>query len=98
MSAPSHWPEPAWIAACPPAEREGARLRFYLSLAGLYANPQGSLTKMSIEMGLNANALPSVRSRKVMSAETALKIEQLLGRELFPWEMFLPDLVLKLEG
>ncbi len=98
MSAPSHWPEPAWIAACPYSEREGARLRFYIALAGLYANPQGSLTKMSTEMGLNTHAVANARSRQVMGSDMAVRIEKLLGRELFPWEMFLPELVLKLEG
>lgn len=95
MSAPFQWPEPAWLASVPPAEQDACRLRFYLGLAALYANPEGSPIKFSSALGMTTTALSSMKSRGI-SAETALKIEQHLGRDLFPWEIFLPALVLDL--
>lgn len=96
MSAPFQWPEPAWLASVPPAEQDACRLRFHLGLAALYANPEGSPIKLSTALGLTSTSLSSMKSRGTISAETALKIEQSLGRDLFPWEMFLPALVLAL--
>jgi hypothetical protein len=96
MSAPFNWPEPAWLRTVPLADRDACRLRFYLGLASLYANPEGSPLKFSKSLGMTDTALSSMKSRGTIAAETALKIEQALGRDLFPWEMFLPALVLDL--
>lgn len=96
MSASFSWPEPAWLAAVPPEKRDECRLRFHVALASLYANPDGSPMQFSTALGLKDTTLSVVKSRGKIAAETALKIEQILGRELFPWEMFLPALVLDL--
>lgn len=97
MSRPNSWPEPAWLAALPREEQERGRLRFYVALAALYANPDGSTIQLSQALGLGDTALSSIKSRGKIAPETALKLEQSLGRDLFPWEMFLPALVLNLE-
>lgn len=96
MSAPFSWPEPAWLAAVPPEKRDKCLLKFHIALAALYANADGSPMQLSTALGLKDTALSVVKSRGQIGAETALKIEQILGRELFPWEMFLPALVLDL--
>lgn len=96
MSGPHVWPEPTWLSAVPEDDRESCRLRFYVALAALYANADGSTMQFSESLGLHKTALSAVKSRGTIAPETALKIEQALGRELFPWEMFLPDLVLPL--
>lgn len=96
MSQAHAWPEPDWVAAAPEGEREACRLRFYIALAALYANKDGSPIQLSKDLGLGQTALSSVKSRGTIAPETALKIEQYLGRNLFPWEMFLPALVLPL--
>jgi hypothetical protein len=96
MSAPFTWPEPAWLDAVPHAEREAALLRFNIALAALYANPDGSPLKFSTSLGLKETTLSAAKSRGKIGPEMALKIEQALGRDLFPWEMFLPALVLDL--
>ncbi len=96
MPGPHPWPEPAWLAAIPEADREACRLRFNVALAALYANPDGSPMQFSEALGLGKGSLSAVKSRGTIAPETALKIEQALGRDLFPWEMFLPALVLPL--
>ncbi len=47
-------------------------------------------------LGLKQTALSTAKSRGKIGTETALLIETALGRDLFPWEMFLPDLKLPL--
>jgi hypothetical protein len=96
MSGSHTWPEPAWLAAVPEADREACRLRFNIALASLYANADGSPMQFSESLGMKSGALSAVKSRGKIAPETALKIEQALGRDLFPWEMFLPALVLPL--
>jgi hypothetical protein len=95
MSGPHPWPEPAWLASMPADKRESCRLRFMVALASLYANEDGSPMKFSKSLGLHPTALSSAKSRG-LPTETALMIEQALGRDLFPWEQFLPALVLDL--
>lgn len=97
MSDPHQWPEPAWLASVAPADREAARLKFMVALAALYHNPEGSPIQMSRALGLHENSLSAVKSRGKIGAELAVRIEQALGRDLFPWHVFLPDLVLGLE-
>lgn len=52
--------------------------------------------KLSEAIGLNVGSLSVAKSRGAMSSETALRIEQMLGRDLFPWQLFLPALILDL--
>jgi hypothetical protein len=94
MAEAFSWPEPAWMTEIPEAERNECRLRFNLALAALYANKRGSIMQFSEALGMQTTALSVAKSRAKLGAETALKIEQALGRDLFPWEMFLPALVL----
>lgn len=96
MTAPISWPEPAWLADVPVDERDSCRLKFYVALAALYANPDGSPIQFSKALGLSDTALSAIKSRGKIAPETALKIEHMLGRDLFPWQMFLPDLILDL--
>jgi len=96
MSVSFQWPEPAWLDSIPHQKRDEYRLRFYIALAALYADEGGSPIAFSRTLGLNDTALSTAKSRGKIAPETALKIEQALGRDLFPWEMFLPALVLPL--
>lgn len=97
MSASQCFPEPSWLGNLPREEQEGYRLRFNIAMAALYARPDGSIIKFSEELGLPPTALSKAKTLMRLSPEVALKIEQRLGRELFPWECFLPALVLNLE-
>lgn len=97
MTDLNRWPEPAWLAAVPPHEREAARLKFLVALAALYHNPEGSPIKMSRALGLHSTSLSAIKSRGSISADMALKIEHALGPDLFPWQVFLPELLLGLE-
>jgi len=67
-----------------------------VALAALYANPDGSPIQFSEALGLTPTTLSQIKSRGKIAPETALRIEQALGRHLFPWEGFLPALVLDL--
>lgn len=84
----SKWPEPAWITALPKEQREVARVRFYLNLAATFASEGGTLTALSKLIGLADTALNTARNRGRVSPETAIQIEQTLGRDNFPRELF----------
>lgn len=86
------WPEPAWLADLPAEEREAACLRFTLGLASLYASPEMQDQELSRKLGHHEAFIGGLKFRGKITAEVAVKIERLLGRELFPRSLFRPDL------
>lgn len=82
------WPEPAWIAALPKDRRGPARVTHMLNLAAAYHNPQASLPKLSVELGFSKSYLNVARMRGEVAPQLAKKIEEALGRERFPRELF----------
>lgn len=86
------WPMPAWHDELPEAEKAGAKLRHLLNLAATYATQEGTATALSRALGVGDTAILQAKVRGKISGEMAVKLESLLGRELFPRELFRPDL------
>jgi hypothetical protein len=89
----SKWSEPAWIAELSESERSPAKVRFYLNLAAAYHNESALLTTLSRALDLEASRLNVCRQRGRVSPELAVKLESLLGADLFPRELFNPIFV-----
>lgn len=49
---------------------------------------------MAARLGLGKNAILQAKTRGRISGKMAVQLESLLGRELFPRELFRPDLFL----
>jgi|SRR5690349_3709939 len=82
------WPEPAWIAELPKEKRGPAKVRYYLSVAAAWHSEAGTLTELSRSLGRHEAHLNVSRKRGKVSPELAVEIEQKLGRECFPRELF----------
>lgn len=80
---------PNYIDELPEDQQGIARCRFLVRLSALYYSPEGKLNKLSKALDLHENSLATTDS---ISAEMAIKLETLLGRDLFPRELFRPDL------
>lgn len=93
MSIVETVPSPHWVMAHQKPEAvDKAKLRFLIRLAALYHNERASLGLLSIAIGKSEPSLAMVCKRGEISAETAIAIENAIGRSLFPREMFRPDL------
>jgi len=86
------WPMPAWHDDLPEGERAAAALRHLLSLAALFASREGTATALAKALGVGNTAVLQAKVRGKISGEMAVQIEALLGRDLFPRELFRPDL------
>jgi hypothetical protein len=86
------WPMPAWHEELPEAEQGKSALRHHLNLAAIYATREGTATALSHALGMGDTAILQAKVRGKISGEMAVKIESLLGRDLFPRELFRPDL------
>jgi hypothetical protein len=82
------WPEPAWIGRLPEDKRGPARVCFHLNLAAAFHSESGTLTELSRALGQSEAALNVARQRGRVSPRLAIKIEQKLGRDNFPRELF----------
>lgn len=68
------------------------RSHFLLRLAALYATPAGTVRQLSIALDLNPSTLSEYLSRdEPITPELAIKIEKLLGANLFPRSLLRPD-------
>jgi hypothetical protein len=96
MSVVETVPTPSWVTANEtPESVDHAKLCFLLRLAALYHNEKGSLGQLSVAIGLTDPALSMLMKRgQKIAPDHAVKIERLIGRELFPRELFRPDLFL----
>lgn len=80
------FPIPAWV------EPE-QRAEFAVRMAAFYHNKSGSLGKLSVALGGSSSMLHmQLNTTGNINVTTAIKIEELLGRELFPREFFRPDI------
>ncbi len=94
MSSTNQWPTPFWHESVPEKDRDAAKLRLLLSLAAIYASESGTATAFAQALGVGDTAILQAKARGRISGELAVRIETLLGRELFPRELFRPDLFL----
>lgn len=95
MSVAEAVPTPAWVMRHDTPERvDQAKLCFLVRLAALYHNERGSLGLLSTALGLSEPALAMAIKRGQIMPGHAVEIEKLIGRDLFPRELFRPDLFL----
>jgi hypothetical protein len=92
MSSQKQWPTPVWHESVPAEEKPAASIRLLLSLAAVYASEEGTASALADRLGIGKNAILKARSRGAVSAEMAVQLESLLGRDLFPRELFRPDI------
>ncbi len=93
MSLLTDAPIPAWVKARQtPESVDRATLCFYIRLAALYHNDKGSVSQLSTACGLSESTLHQVLKRGEIAPGHAVEIEKLVGRTLFPRELFRPDL------
>lgn len=95
MSLLKDVPSPAWVMAHQtPESVDRAKLSFLVRLAALYHNDKGSVGQLSLAIGLSEPALSMSLKRGQIAPGHAVEIERVVGRSLFPRELFRPDLFL----
>jgi hypothetical protein len=94
MLLSNQWPMPAWHDALPESDKGAASVRVLLSIAAVYACESGTLSDLADKLGIKRDALLQTKRRGRITPELAVKIEELLGRERFPRELFRPDIFL----
>lgn len=87
MTSPDTTLAPDWAR-----DNDQTRLCFLIRLAALFHNENASLTQLSEAIGLSKPALHAALKRGQIAPGHAVAIETLLGRQLFPRELFRPDL------
>ena len=92
MPSEKQWPTPAWHESVPAEKKPAAKIRTLLNLAAVYASEEGTASALADRLGVGKAAILQARSRGKISGEMAVQLESLLGRELFPRELFRPDL------
>jgi hypothetical protein len=90
MSKPPIMRVPEWVT---PENYQ----RFALRLAALYYNENGRVHDLSLGIGLSQSALHMALSYKGLNADHCIKLEKLLGRDLFPREFFAPNIFIAQE-
>jgi hypothetical protein len=91
MSSISPLPLPQWVASATDSERLSLSVNFHLRLAAAYASPSGDLSTLANLIGETPNSILLSRHRGCCSHDIAIKIEKLLGAEMFPRELFRPE-------
>lgn len=81
-------PLPKYLESLEGDELKSARCRFLIRLCALHYSSEGRVNVLSERLGLNPNSLSQATN---ITPELAVKIEELLGREHFPRELFRPD-------
>lgn len=84
---------PKWIKELPLDRQTDAERCFLLRLAALHYSEQGHLKALSTGIGLADGTLATyLSSGQPITAEISIRLEDALGRDLFPRELFRPDL------
>lgn len=87
----SPFPEPKWLQTLPAAERPAARLRWILEIAASYATPEGTMTALSRLCDKSDSTVGKAKFDGQISARLAIKIEQVIGRDIMPREVICPE-------
>lgn len=73
-------------------KRSSEIIHYLIRLAALHHNRDGNLRMLGRACGFSHNTLFMAASRGHMSPAMAIKLEEVLGREYFPREVFRPDI------
>lgn len=82
------FPLPKYLEGLGDDELKAARCRFLIRLCALHYSPEGRVNALSERLGLASNTLTQLTN---ISPELAVKLEDVMGREHFPRELFRPD-------
>lgn len=82
---------PPYINGLAAEEKSIAATRFLIRLAALHYSVGGTVAALSEGLGLHPNTLAGTT---VITAEMAIRLEEILGRDRFPRAVFRPDLFL----
>ena len=89
MSIRNTLPDPAWVeVASDPIQRRAAML---LKMCAGWYSREGSLTALSSALGLGPRALERYTGRQRVPPDVAIRLENLLGRNVIRREDFRPD-------
>lgn len=91
MPAAPSFPEPKWLESLPEADRPAARLRWILEIAAAYASPEGTMTILSRLCDKSDSTVGKAKFDGQISARLAIKIEEVLGRDIMPREVICPE-------
>lgn len=95
MTQSFRWPEPAWLGEIADEEdKKRAAIRFRLRLAALYCSSGGDLDSLALAAGYRPGSVKVHDGRPLPGHKLATALERTLGRELFPRELFAPDIYL----
>jgi hypothetical protein len=84
---------PAWLATLPESEQKVARRKFLLKVCAMYATPNGTMREFSSALGYNEGSLYTYfRGDADIPPKLAIAIENLVGVELAPRELLLPEI------
>lgn len=82
------FPLPKYLESMGEDDARSARCRYLIRLAALHYSPEGRVNSLSERLGLSSNTLAQLTN---ISPELAVRLEDVLGREHFPRELFRPD-------
>ncbi len=85
MSKQGFMPIAPWVS---PEERQ----EFAVRLAAIYHNRSGSIGDLSLALGGSRTLLHMALKQNGLNADHCIKLEAVLGRDLFPREFFRPDI------
>lgn len=87
---------PAWIESLPKKSQNRARAKFLLRLAACLAIPEGSITALSVRLGLNRNSLNAMLAQGAMDSGIPVNIiksiEQAIGVGVIPRQVMNPEI------
>lgn len=83
---------PAWLATLPESEQKVARRKFLLKACAMHASEAGTVRRMAELLGYNAGSLYTYFGDAEMPPKLAIAIENLLGADVAPRELLLPEI------
>jgi hypothetical protein len=67
------------------------RTSFLFRAAALYGTEKGTLRALSLALGMHSHSVSAIARRKIISAETACKLESLCGKTVLPRSLLNPS-------
>lgn len=90
------FPVPEWLTKLEP-HKNATRLvrnRYFIRAAALYHSPQGRVEDLAASLGVAYSTVASMYApyHGVITVDNAIRIENLVGREILPRELLRPDI------
>jgi hypothetical protein len=85
---------PAWLEKMEGVAQEQAKVRFLMRVYALYASEEGTVTEFAKVLNLTMTQIRTQTQSQFwrpLPVETAIRIENALGRDIAPRELLRPD-------